>query len=55
MKNWKTEVGIIFLTQMINKTFEGDEEIKRRQLLEYCKLDTEAMVEILKKLESVIN
>ena len=41
--------------QMINKTFEGDEEIKRKQLLEYCKLDTEAMVEILKKLELVIN
>lgn len=42
-------------SQMINKTFEGDEEIKRKQLLEYCKLDTEAMVEILKKLELVIN
>ena len=41
--------------QMVNKTFEGDEQIKRRQLLEYCKLDTEAMVEILKKLESVVN
>ena len=41
--------------QMVNKTFEGDEQIKRRQLLEYCKLDTEAMVEILKKLKSVVN
>jgi hypothetical protein len=41
--------------QMINKSFKGDEGIKRKQLLEYCKLDTEAMVEILKKLESVID
>ena len=41
--------------QMINKSFKGDEGIKRKQLLEYCKLDTEAMVEILKKLELVIN
>ena len=41
--------------QMINKSFKGDEGIKRKQLLEYCKLDTEAMVEILKKLESVVN
>ena len=41
--------------QMLNKSFKGDEGIKRKQLLEYCKLDTEAMVEILKKLESVID
>ena len=41
--------------QMINKSFKGDEGIKRKQLLEYCKLDTEAMVQILKKLESTIN
>ena len=41
--------------QMINKSFKGDEEVKRKQLLVYCKLDTEAMVEILKKLEVVIN
>ena len=40
---------------MINKSFKGNEVMKRKQLLEYCKLDTEAMVEILKKLESVVN
>ena len=41
--------------QMINKSFKGDEGIKRKQLLEYCKLDTEAMVEILKKLHTLVN
>ena len=41
--------------QMINKSFKGDEELTRKQLLEYCKLDTLAMVKILKKLESVID
>ncbi|MGC6402524.1 MAG: DUF2779 domain-containing protein [Flavobacteriaceae bacterium] len=40
---------------MVNGTSNGDKEEKRRQLLEYCKLDTLAMVEILKKLELVIN
>lgn len=32
---------------MVNGTFEGDIEETRRQLLEYCKLDTYAMVKIL--------
>ena len=41
--------------QMINKSFKGDENKVRNQLLKYCKMDTFAMVEILKKLELVIN
>jgi hypothetical protein len=41
--------------QMINKSFKGNEELTRKQLLKYCKLDTLAMVKILKKLESVID
>ena len=35
---------------MVNGTFEGDIEETRRQLLDYCKLDTYAMVRILDKL-----
>ena len=35
---------------MVNGTFEGDVKETRRQLLEYCKLDTYAMVKILEKL-----
>ena len=35
---------------IVNGTFEGDIEKTRRQLLEYCKLDTYAMVKILDKL-----
>ena len=38
---------------MVNETFEGDEEETRRQLLEYCELDTYAMVKILEKLLQV--
>jgi len=38
---------------MVNGTFEGDLEETRRQLLEYCKLDTYAMVKILEKLLQV--
>ena len=38
---------------MVNGTFEGDAEETRRQLLEYCKLDTFAMVKILEKLLNV--
>ena len=38
---------------MANATFEGDVEETRRQLLEYCKLDTFAMVKILEKLLKV--
>ena len=35
---------------MVNGTFEGDLKEARRQLLQYCKLDTNAMVKILDKL-----
>ena len=38
---------------MVNGTFEGDVEDKRSQLLEYCKLDTYAMVKILEILKSI--
>ena len=38
---------------MVNRTFEGDVEETRRQLLEYCELDTYAMVKILEKLLQV--
>jgi len=38
---------------MVNGTFKGDVEETRRQLLEYCKLDTFAMVRILEKLRQV--
>jgi hypothetical protein len=38
---------------MVNGTFDGDFEETRRQLLEYCKLDTYAMVKILEKLYQV--
>ena len=38
---------------MVNGTFKGDVEETRRQLLEYCKLDTFAMVRILEKLLQV--
>ena len=38
---------------MVNETFQGNVEDTRRQLLEYCKLDTYAMVKILKKLLQV--
>ena len=35
---------------MVNGSFEGDVEDTRNQLLEYCELDTYAMVKILEKL-----
>ena len=35
---------------MVNGTFEGDVKQTRKQLLEYCELDTFAMVKILEKL-----
>jgi len=38
---------------MVNETFEGNVEETRRQLLEYCKLNTCAMVRILEKLLKV--
>jgi hypothetical protein len=36
---------------MVNGTFDGNVEETRRQLLEYCKLDTYAMVKILNRLK----
>lgn len=41
----------IFLA-MVNGTFKGNIEETRRQLLEYCRLDTYAMVKILETLKS---
>ena len=38
---------------MVNGSFEGDVEEIRNQLLEYCKLDTYAMVKILDKLKEI--
>jgi hypothetical protein len=38
---------------MVNGTFEGDVEETRKQLLEYCELDTFAMVKILENLKSI--
>lgn len=38
---------------MVNGSFEGDTEKTRSQLLEYCKLDTYAMVKILERLYKV--
>lgn len=38
---------------MVNESFEGDVKETRTQLLEYCKLDTYAMVKILEKLLQV--
>ena len=38
---------------MVNGSFEGDTEKTRSQLLEYCKLDTYAMVKILERLKKV--
>lgn len=38
---------------IVNGTFEGDVEETRKQLLEYCKLDTYAMVRILDKLRQI--
>ena len=39
---------------MVNGTFEGDVKETRKQLLEYCKLDTFAMVKILEKLNEIV-
>ncbi len=38
---------------MVNGTFEGDIDQKRKQLIEYCKQDTYAMVKILEKLQDL--
>ena len=36
---------------MVNKTFKGDEVSIRKNLLEYCWLDTYGMVKIIEKLK----
>lgn len=41
-------------TQMVTGDFQGDIEKTRENLLEYCKMDTFAMVKILEKLRNVI-
>ena len=38
---------------IVNGTFQGDLQVARKQLLEYCKLDTYAMVKILEKLNQI--
>ena len=48
-KKWISTASNTFLL-MVNGTFQGDVEETRRQLLEYCELDTYAMVKILKNL-----
>jgi len=40
-------------TQMVTGEFQGDLNKTRTDLLEYCKLDTYAMVKILEKLKSI--
>ncbi len=40
---------------MVNGTFEGDLQETRRQLLEYCKMDTFAMVKILEAIQKVLD
>lgn len=40
---------------MMEGSFEGDEATTRRALIEYCKMDTLAMVRILQRLEELIN
>ena len=43
----------IFLS-MVNNTFKGDELSARKDLKEYCRLDTFAMVKILEKLKTLV-
>ena len=40
-------------TQMVTGEFQGDLQKTRTDLLEYCKLDTYAMVKILEKLKTI--
>ena len=39
---------------MVNNTFNGDELSARKDLKEYCRLDTFAMVKILEKLKTLV-
>ena len=40
---------------MANREFKGDIEKTRKVLLEYCKMDTYAMVKILEKIYNVLD
>ena len=44
----------LMISKMIEGNFKGDTDQTKKDLLEYCKLDTLAMVKILEKIESVI-
>lgn len=39
---------------MVNNTFDGNEVEERKNLLEYCEMDSFAMVKILDKLFQVV-
>ena len=41
-------------SQMVQGTFKGDIDITRKNLLAYCKMDTLAMVEVLRKIKFLI-
>lgn len=45
--------AITIFTKMVLGGFEGDHTKARRDVIEYCQLDTLAMVEILKVLKSM--
>ncbi len=51
------EGGTASLTfsQMVDGSFKGDVDKTRKALLDYCKLDTEAMVRVLGRLYGVQN
>ena len=44
---------ILDVLEELHESYESSKGVKRKQLLEYCKLDTFAMVEILEKLNSL--
>lgn len=45
----------LVFTQLVLGEFDGDIEKTKNDLLEYCKLDTYAMVKILEKLNQVLS
>lgn len=47
------ETASLTFSQLVQGTFKGDLEETRLHLLEYCKMDTLAMVEILKHLKNI--
>jgi hypothetical protein len=42
-------------SQMLNGKFTGDKEQTRKDLIDYCKLDTWAMVKLLDSIKSVLD